>query len=35
MDKKIIQKLGKYFTVDERHKFIPEFLSNQGTYFDI
>lgn len=35
MDKKIIQKTGKYFTVDERHKIIQDFLSSQCTKAEI
>jgi transposase len=29
MDKKIIQKAGKYFTLEERHKIIEELISTQ------
>lgn len=31
MDKKIIQKGGKYFTIDEKHKIIQELISTQCT----
>ena len=31
MDKKIIQKTGKYFTEDERHKIIQELFATQCT----
>jgi transposase len=31
MDKKIIQKAGKYFTEDEKHKIIQELISTQST----
>jgi hypothetical protein len=32
MNKKTIQKTGKYFTVDERNIIIQEFLSSQCTW---
>lgn len=35
MDKKIIQKAGKYFTQDEKHKIIQELLSTQCTKVEI
>jgi len=31
MDKKIIQKAGKYFTEDEKHKIIQELIATQCT----
>lgn len=35
MDKKIIQKAGKYFTQDEKHKIIQELISTQCTKVEI
>ena len=35
MDKKIIQKAGKYFTVEEKHKIIQELISAQCTKVEI
>lgn len=35
MDKKIIQKAARYFTVEERHKIIREFISTQCTKVEI
>ena len=35
MDKKIIQKAGKYFTEDEKHKIIQELISTQCTKVQI
>jgi len=35
MDKKIIQKAGKYFTEDEKHKIIQELISTQCTKVEI
>ena len=35
MDKKIIQKAGKYFTENEKHSIIQEMLSNQCTKQEI
>lgn len=35
MDKKIIQKAGKYFTENEKHSIIQEMLSNQCTKREI
>ena len=35
MDKKIIQKAGKYFTEDEKHKIIQELISTQSTKAEI
>ena len=35
MDKKIIQKAGKHFTEDEKHKIIQELISTQGTKVEI
>ena len=35
MDKKIIQKSGKYFTEEEKHKIIQEFISNACTKQEI
>ena len=35
MDKKIIQKAGKYFTEEEQHKIIQELISNQCTKVEI
>ena len=35
MDKKIIQKAGKYFTETEKHQIIQEMLSNQCTKQEI
>lgn len=35
MDKKIIQKAGKYFTEGERHKIIQELISTQCTKVEI
>ncbi|MCZ2130051.1 MAG: hypothetical protein LC109_07260 [Bacteroidia bacterium] len=35
MDKKIIQKAGKYFTVEEKHKIIQELISTQRTKVEI
>lgn len=35
MDKKIIQKAGKYFTEDEKHKIIQELISTQCTKTEI
>ncbi len=35
MDKKIIQKAGKYFTEDEKHKIIQELISTQRTKAEI
>ncbi|HRN71093.1 MAG: hypothetical protein LC105_13585 [Chitinophagales bacterium] len=35
MDKKIIQKAGKYFTVEEKHKIIQELISTQCTKVEI
>ncbi len=35
MDKKIIQKAGKYFTQTEKHQIIQEMLSNQCTKQEI
>jgi hypothetical protein len=35
MDKKIIQKAGKYFTADEKHKIIQELISTQCTKVEI
>ena len=31
MDKKIIQKAGKYFTETEKHQIIQELISSQCT----
>lgn len=35
MDKKIIQKAGKYFTEDEKHKIIQELISTQCTKVEL
>lgn len=35
MDKKIIQKAGKYYTQEERHKIIQEFLSSRCSKVEI
>ena len=35
MNKKIIQKAGKYFTEDEKHKIIQELISTQCTKVEI
>lgn len=35
MDKKVIQKAGKYFTEPEKHQIIQEMLSNQCTKQEI
>lgn len=35
MDKKIIQKTGKYFTEDEKHKIIQELCATQCTKVEI
>ena len=35
MDKKIIQKAGKYFTEEEKHKIIQELIATQCTKVDI
>lgn len=35
MDKKIIQKAGKYFSDIEKHQIIGEMLSNQCTKREI
>lgn len=35
MDKKIIQKAQKYFTVAEKHKIIQELISSQCTKVEI
>lgn len=35
MDKKIIQKAGKYFTEEEKHKIIQELISTQCTKVEI
>ncbi|MCO5233625.1 MAG: hypothetical protein M9888_07830 [Chitinophagales bacterium] len=35
MDKKIIQKRGKYFTVEEKHKIVQELISTQCTKVEI
>ncbi|MFN0274399.1 MAG: hypothetical protein ACKVPJ_01535 [Chitinophagales bacterium] len=35
MDKKIIQKAGKYFTEDEKHKIIQELISTQCTKVEV
>ena len=35
MDKKIIQKAGKYFTSDEKHKIIQELISTPCTKVEI
>lgn len=35
MDKKIIQKAGKHFTEDEKHKIIQELISTQCTKVQI
>ena len=35
MGKKIIQKAGKYFTEDEKHKIIQELISSQCTKVEI
>ena len=35
MDKKIIQKAGKYFTEDEKHKIIQELISTGCTKVEI
>ena len=35
MDKKIIQKAGKYFTVEEKHKIIQELIATQCTKVEI
>lgn len=35
MDKKIIQKAGKYFTEEEKHKIIQELISTQSTKAEI
>jgi transposase len=35
MDKKIIQKAGKYFTEAEKHKIIQELISTQCTKLEI
>ena len=35
MDKKIIQKAGKYFTVDEKHKIIQELISTGCSKVEI
>jgi transposase len=35
MDKKIIQKAGKYFTDEEKHKIIQELISSQCTKVQI
>lgn len=35
MDKKIIQKAGKYYTKDEKHKIIQEMISTQCTKVQI
>ena len=35
MDKKIIQKAGKYFTEEEKHKIIQELISTQYTKVEI
>ena len=35
MDKKIIQKTGKYFTETEKHQIIRELISTQSTKVEI
>ena len=35
MDKKIIQKAGKYFAVEEKHKIIQELIATQCTKVQI
>ncbi len=35
MDKKIIQKAGKYFTESEKHEIIQELISSQSTKREI
>jgi hypothetical protein len=35
MDKKIIQKAGKYFTLEEKHKIIQELIATQCTKIEI
>ena len=35
MDKKVIQKAGKYFTDEEKHKIIQELISSQCTKVEI
>ncbi|MCZ2130885.1 MAG: hypothetical protein LC109_11570 [Bacteroidia bacterium] len=35
MDNKIIQKAGKYFTVEEKHKIIQELIATQCTKVEI
>ena len=35
MDKKIIQKAGKYFTLEEKHKIIQELIATQCTKVEI
>ena len=35
MDKKIIQKAGKYFAVEETHKIIQELIATQCTKVQI
>jgi transposase-like protein len=35
MDKKIIQKAGKYFTEEEKHSIIQELISSQCTKVEI
>jgi len=35
MDNKIIQKAGKYFTLDEKHKIIQELISSQCTKVEL
>jgi len=35
MDKKIIQKAGKYFTEDEKHQIIQELISTRCTKVEI
>ena len=35
MNKKIIQKTTKYFTTEERHKIIQEFLKSDDTKVEI
>ena len=35
MNRKIIQKAGKYFTEDEKHKIIQELISTQCTKVEI